>query len=334
MSEPEIYYEMLWDCAQCETKGLLGDSHRHCPTCGAGQDPAKRYFPKPGEEIEAKNHRFVGADWRCAYCNSPNSSASAHCTSCGAGADGTKPVALVTDSLVTPVAPPKTAPAASGFGWMRWVFGLLAVALVAVVSLFSITQETTATVAERNWQREIHIEQLARVSESAWCDSVPSGAYAVTQTREQRSSKKIPDGQDCHEQRVDKGDGTFVKRKECTPRYREEPVYDNRCHYQVNRWRTARTVKAGAQTALAPMWPSVGNLNRGNVNVSSLAGNSASLGTEREGSRSENYVLTLTSGAKTWTCTVGETVWNKYQQGSTTPIKVRMTGGADCDSLK
>ncbi|MFZ2308904.1 MAG: hypothetical protein WAW34_16345 [Rhodoferax sp.] len=59
MSEQEIYYEMLWDCAQCNTKGLLGDSHRHCPTCGAAQDPTKRYFPKEGEEVEAKNHKFA-----------------------------------------------------------------------------------------------------------------------------------------------------------------------------------------------------------------------------------------------------------------------------------
>ena len=60
MAEQEIYYEMLWDCTQCNTLGLLGDSHRHCPTCGAAQDPTKRYFPKPGEEVETNDHQFVG----------------------------------------------------------------------------------------------------------------------------------------------------------------------------------------------------------------------------------------------------------------------------------
>ena len=33
--EPETYYEMLWDCTQCGTTGLLGTTHRHCPSCGA-----------------------------------------------------------------------------------------------------------------------------------------------------------------------------------------------------------------------------------------------------------------------------------------------------------
>ena len=47
--------------AQSNTKALLGDSHRHCPTCGAAQDPTKRYFPEPGTEVEARNHQFVGA---------------------------------------------------------------------------------------------------------------------------------------------------------------------------------------------------------------------------------------------------------------------------------
>lgn len=340
MAEKETYYEMLWDCTQCETKGLLGDSHRHCPTCGAAQDPAKRYFPKPGEEIEAKNHQFVGADWSCAYCSTPNSNAAAHCTNCGAGKDGTKPVATVVDTVAVPPPAPVVAAAKSGSSsWMRWVFGLAALALITIIALFSITKETTATVSQRTWLREIQIEKLAPVSESAWCDSLPSEAYSVTQSREQRSTKKIPDGQDCHEERVDKGDGTFVKRKECTPRYREEPVYDNRCHFQVNRWRTTRAVKAGPETSLAPVWPSVGNLSRGTTNVATmnlgnLMGNKALLGAEREGPRRESYGLTLASGSKSWTCAVSETVWNKYEQGSTTPLKVRMTGGADCDSLK
>ena len=58
------------------------------------------------------------------------------------------------------------------------------------------------------------------------------------------------------------------------------------------------------------------------------------LGSEREGSRLENYVLTLAAGGKTWTCNVSESVWSKYQEGATTPLKVHLTGGADCASLK
>lgn len=330
MAEQEIYYEMLWDCTQCNTKGLLGDSHRHCPTCGAAQDPTKRYFPKPGEEIEAKNHKFVGSDWSCAYCSSPNSAAAAHCTNCGAGQDGTKPVALVADTASAPPAPVVApTPVARSLGWLRWVLGLVALAVIGMVFLFTATKETTAMVAQRTWAREIQIEQMGRVSDSAWCDSVPSDAYAVSRSREQRSTRQVPDGQTCHDERIDKGDGTFVKRRECSPRYRDEPVYDDRCRYQVNRWRTVRSVKADTQNALNPVWPTVSNLN-----ANFLGGGVGALGSEREGARREDYVLTLTAGSKTWTCNVSEAVWSKYQQGATMPLKVRLTGGADCASLK
>jgi len=334
MAEQEIYYEMLWDCTQCNTKGLLGDSHRHCPTCGAAQDPSKRYFPQPGDEVEARNHKFVGADWSCAYCSSPNSAPAAHCTNCGAGQDGTKPVAIVVDTA-TPAAEPVVTPApvARNLGWLRWALAALALVVVGFIFLFTSTKETAATVAQRTWAREIQIEQLARVSDTAWCDSVPADAYGVSRSREQRSTRQVPDGQICHDERIDKGDGTFVKRRECTPRYRNEPVYDDRCRYQVNRWRSVRTLKADTQNALMPVWPTVSNLNT-NFLGAGVGGGVGALGSEREGTRRENYVLTLASGGKTWTCNVSERVWSKYQEGANTPLKVRLTGGADCDSLK
>ena len=39
-------FEMLWDCASCDTKNLLGKTNRFCPVCGAPQDPKRRRFPK------------------------------------------------------------------------------------------------------------------------------------------------------------------------------------------------------------------------------------------------------------------------------------------------
>jgi len=320
MANNEIYYEMLWDCAVCNTKGLLGDSHRHCPTCGAAQDPAKRYFPKPGEEVEAKQHQFVGADWSCAYCNSPNSASAAHCTNCGAGQDGTKPVALVADAAAA--AAPK--PPATGGGALRWVLAAVGVVLVIVMVLFFSKHETKATVAQRSWLREIQIEQMSSVPQSAWCDGMPMGAYSITRNREERSSRQIEVGKDCHDERSDKGDGTFTKHQVCTPRYRREPIYDDRCHFQLNQWVVHHTVKADAALSATPVWPTVGPL-RNQFNA---------LGSERVGARSESYTLSLASGSKVWTCKVPESIWSRYTEGSTAALKVRLTGGADCDSLK
>lgn len=202
------------------------------------------------------------------------------------------------------------------------MLALFALALVAVGTLFFSTQDATATVAGRSWQREIQVEKFGPVSDSAWCDSLPGDAYAISQSREQRSTRQIEDGQVCRDERIDQGDGTFVKRRECTPRYRNEPVYDNRCRFQVNRWRTHRTVKNGSETAAAPVWPSMGTLSGGGM------------GAERAGPRSESYVLSLLSDGKRWTCNVSEAVWNKYQEGAALPIKVRRVGGVDCSSLQ
>ncbi len=324
MSETEIYYEMLWDCAQCNTRGLLGDSHRHCPTCGAAQDPTKRYFPQPGEEVEARNHQFVGTDWRCAYCSSPNSAAAAHCTNCGAGHDGTQPVAIVVDAAAAPASVQAPQPATPSSKLWRWVLAFAVLGAIALGIVFTRTHEATASVTSRTWQRDIQIEQFGPVSDSAWCDSLPGDAYAITQSREQRSTQRIEDGQTCRDERIDKGDGTFVKHRECTPRYREQAIYDNRCRYQVNRWRTTRTVQAGPDTATMPMWPSLSTMN----------GLTTGMGAERAGARSERYVVSLQSGNKTWTCDVPEAVWNKYEEGTSLPVRVRMTGGVDCASLQ
>ena len=332
MAEKEIFYEMLWDCSQCNTVGLLGDTHRHCPTCGAAQDPGKRYFPKPGEEQEAKDHEFVGADWRCAYCDSPNTATAAHCTNCGAGQDGTKPVAIVVDTAAAPAPIVAAAPAAPHSKRWLWALALLALVIVSLGILFTRTSETIASVSGRTWQREIQIEKFGAVSESAWCDSLPADAYAVTQSREQRSTRRVEDGQVCRDERIDKGDGTFVKHRECTPRYREQPVFDNRCRFQLNRWRSYRSVKAGSEMAASPMWPSMGPINTPGFGPGS--GMRSDLGAEREGARRENYVLSLQSGGKTWTCEVPYPVWTKYQDGANVPIQVRMTGGVDCSSLK
>ena len=94
----------------------------------------------------------------------------------------------------------------------------LALMVVGIIFLFTSSKETTATVAQRSWAREIQIEQMARVSDTAWCDSLPADAYGVSRSRAQRSTRQVADGQTCHDERIDKGDGTFVKRRECTPR--------------------------------------------------------------------------------------------------------------------
>ena len=108
------------------------------------------------------------------------------------------------------------------------------------------------------------------------------------------------------------------------PHYRQEPIYDDRCHFMVNRWSVVRTVKADSNSSATPVWPTVGPLN----NLMNT------MGSERLGARNESYSLSLKSGTKVWTCKVPEKVWNQYTEGASAKVKVRLTGGADCDSLQ
>src|SRR5690349_14399180 len=102
-TESEGFYEMLWDCDHCDAKTLLGNSQRHCPNCGAPQNPDKRYFPKPGEEKKVDGHRFEGADRHCPACSAPMGTAAKNCTKCGSPLDGSKEV----KGVATQVAPKK-----------------------------------------------------------------------------------------------------------------------------------------------------------------------------------------------------------------------------------
>lgn len=315
---------MWWDCATCDTKALLGQTHRHCPHCGAAQDPKKRYFPPPGSEVEVKNHRYVGVDWRCSFCDSPNAASATFCGNCGGPKEGAKQVQLVEDKPATPPLPP--APPSKG-GWGKYV--LIVIALLGLMMAYFAfrTHPEQVVITDKNWTREVEIERFTPVSQTSWCDALPGDAYQISRARVQRSTRSIPDGQECHDVRVDSGDGTFVKRKECTPRYREEPIYDDQCRYRVNRWQVQRTDRLQGLVNQPPIWPQP-SLAQG------LMG-SGGLGAERLGQRHETYrvVLKATQTNKQWTCQVSANVWSQLRLEQSLALQVRGTGGADCANL-
>ncbi len=316
-------FEMFWDCAFCDTKALLGKTNRFCPSCGAQQDAARRYFPPPGKEV-ATNHDFDGADKQCPACQTPNGSKANNCRSCGSPLDGAGEVNRVADRSNAAPKPAQVA-AQKKSKWPFIIGGVaLVLALFCLVSMFW-KKDVGVTVTAHAWERSIDVERMTAVSEDAWCDSMPSGAYSVSRSREQRSTKKIPDGETCSTRDVDRGDGTFERKQECRPKYREEPIYDDKCHFTIDRWKVSRTERAQGQgTSPRPEWPEV-NLGRGG----------SSLGSEREGSRHEKYTLSLTGDdKKPYTCDVPVAKWNGVSDGHKKIIPIGVvTGAADCDKL-
>jgi hypothetical protein len=312
-TESQGFYEMLWDCDHCDTKGLLAKSQRHCPECGAKQNPDKRYFPKEGEEQRIDGHNYEGADRACGACGAPQSARANNCTHCGAPLEG----AAAVKGVATPVAPPRP---------RRWWIPVLIIAVVGL-GIFGIwyrfirKRSETMTVTAHRWERVVPVEEFGDFSEQAWRDQVPRDARLVTCNRKQRSTQRIEDGEECREEKEDKKDGTFEVVKKCRPAYREEPVDDDWCSFRVQRWKELPTGAArAAGTGLAPTSPT----GLPPANAQPVAG------ARRAGAQRET--LTLEFGSQR--CAVPEPTWRKYKDGDTVTVKVlASTGELVCDSL-
>jgi hypothetical protein len=146
----------------------------------------------------------------------------------------------------------------------------------------------------------------------------------VSRRREERSTKQVADGKECHSEDHDRGNGTFERREVCKPKYKSEPVYDDKCYYTVDRWERERSVKASGGLSDEPTWPQF-----------SLARSGGMLGSEREGSHHESYLVKLLSAEKkAYECDKPQPQWRSFVVGKTYPMKVRRVGGgADCSTL-
>lgn len=314
-------YEMLWDCEFCGSTKLLGKTHRYCPTCGAPQNPEKRYFPAPGEEIAVENHQFVGADRVCENCDTPNAAGAEFCTSCGAGLTEAAEARRVADA---PAAQEEEPPEEEPKSRKGLLMGIVA-AIVAAIGTFTFwTEDVGVGVTGHRWEREIKIEAFGPKADTAWCDQMPADAYSVSRTEKIRDHRRVADGQTCSTRRVDQGDGTFRTEEVCETKYREEPIYDDHCSFTVDRWDYARSVTAqGADRN--PYWPALQLRGQG--------GNCR--GCEREGNRDGRYILTLKGEDDSFNCTVRESLWQGAEPNSRWTMEVgAMMGEARCGSLQ
>lgn len=317
-------YEMLWKCNFCGTDKLLAKSKRFCPNCGAPQEAKNRYFPSEEEWIAVQNSEYQGADKICPACSTPNSGKSTFCSQCGSAMDGSKTVQLKQDPDNQP--PPEEPKKRSGC-LIFCVFALLLGITFFIVNHF--WRETVVLeLTKAEWQREVKIEQFQAVNDSSWCDSLPREAYSVSRKSEVKDHKKIPDGETCKTEKVDRGDGSFVAKKVCTPKFRDEPVYADKCYYTINRWKYNRSLKSQG-TDKQPKDPDV---------VLTKTGNNC-LGCEREAGRIGKYVLTLTNknakSAEPIVCEVKEQIWQQANPNAKFQMEQSvMTDSVHCDSLK
>jgi hypothetical protein len=204
------------------------------------------------------------------------------------------------------------------------IVALLAVAIVVVALVWK--RQQIFVVAYHTWQRSIVVERLGPARETVWCSELPASASDVSRHRERHGSKKVPDGETCHAQKKDRGDGTFKEEQVCAPQFKDEPVYEEKCDYVVVKWSQVREeVVKGAALADEPRWPAV---------TLSHAGCSTP-GCEREGTRSQSYAVFFKDQAgETYRCELVENAWASFSQGKRYSGKLRaLVGSLDCDSL-
>jgi hypothetical protein len=342
-------YEMLWDCEYCGTKKLLGHTHRFCPHCGAQQNPDKRYFPSDDEKVAVKDHVYYGVDVTCAACQTLNSANSDFCTNCGSPLSDAKKAEVLAEQrrkegekfeagqgrdLTKEKFEQQQARIQPKKGMStrtKLILGALVGLLVVCIGIGAFvifgSSEKGVYVEGHSWRREIQIQDFQARSQGDWCDSMPSDAYNISQSEKQRSTRQVPDGEECTVRRVDNGDGTFREVRECRTKYRSEPVYDDWCDYRVNRWDYARSVVAeGDSLSDVPAWPQF-----------TLSKTGTDLGAEREGDRKQVYVVRFkdSESGKTYDCEfTDENKWRSFPLESTWILEVGVLGDARCDSLK
>lgn len=338
-------FQMLWDCKYCNTKKLLGVTHKFCPSCGAAQDANARYFPSDEEAIAVEDHEYTGADKKCGACGTANAAKAEFCTQCGSPMKDAKTVSLrseqtagaagfAADSKATAKADfeaqksgaPAAAVAEPPKSKKTWyiVGGVVGVGLIALISSFFITRTVEVKIDSHAWERTVKIESYKGRSQTSWCDAMPYDAYLVIHKQEVRSTEKVADGETCEMARVDKGNGTFKKERRCKTKYKDKPVYGDKCYYRVNRWGHERDIKATGGLNDQVQWPVV-TIRAGSC-----------LGCEREAGRSEAYNLNMSEvkkADKKHTCSYPEAQWRSIPDGAMKKIKVRAIGGAKCETL-
>jgi hypothetical protein len=318
----EKTYQMLWDCKYCRQRKNLGLTHRHCPSCGAPQDTTSRYFPPEEEKVAVEDHPFVGADVLCAACGFASSRAAKCCGNCGSPLTGGKDVGIVQAPVV---AMPPPVPAKSKAPFAIIIAVILGSLLLCGGTCAYLTHKRSGSfeVASAHWERTVAVEKLDTKRDSAWCDQVPSDGRIVGRHNEARTTKQVADGETCSKTKKDQGNGTYKEVTECKPKYKSEPVNDQKCDYEALRWGLGRTEKAeGAGPPL--MWPSL-TLKPG-----------ATIGSERAGAKNEKYTITFAEPktGKTSTCDFPEAKWPSFKIGSKYDGKIgALTGSIDCDSL-
>ena len=354
--------EGYWDCAFCDTKGILGHE-KVCPCCGKPRGEDVIFYMKDTKNyVKEENKKdFNGESWYCSYCDTLNEKENKFCTGCGAShedseknyfdlhperrkklsaqeattnADTLKKrkqeaeVKAFEDSMKQPE------PAKSGGFKPIFLIPIIIVLAIVAMMFTGRTKKDSLSIASFSWSRNISIEEMKTVEEDDW--SLPDGARLIDKKEEVHHVDQVVD----HTEYV-----TVEKSREVVDHYEEEvtgyedngdgsftevteevPVYTTE-YYEEESEKTIYRDEPIYQTKYyyeIDVWEPIRDVFTEGEDQSPYWGD-VELGTnEREGDRLEYYAFTATtSKGKEVTYELGEDSWSKLKAGDTFEIKTK-----------
>jgi hypothetical protein len=349
MTQKELgYVELEWTCKRCGTKnpGL----QKTCTNCGAPMETGEQFEAPAQQELITDKEKLEaaksGADIHCPYCGTRNPAGTQACIQCGGdlkqgtareagqvvGAFQSAPVPEIAcpfcqakikadaqrcpncgGDLRKQVAPPPAPAAAKKMPlWLMILLGILLLACcggaVGLALLNAKTEDVRGRVDGVAWQLSVAVQEERPSRKSAWQENVPAGAEDVSckdQYRETLSQPAPKSTEVCGTPyTIDQGSGAGKVVQDC-----QYQVYDNYCDYTVLEWQNVDTLTAQGQD-VRPVWP----------NLSLAAG-------QREGGRSETYVVYFSADGTRYEYPVGNAAdFARFIPGSEWTLKINTFG--------
>ncbi len=269
-----------WDCPSCGSTGIPGTTY-DCPNCGRQRGKETKFYMKPGVVEYVPGHKKLGADWYCEYCGALNSAGKTTCENCGSPKSESKddyfsvkkPKPSVNPTQSTESHKENKTSEQSFSDRMKhlpiWMWLVAALVFTIIISnlisgFVNKPRDYSFDVKEMAWENSVDIEEYRTFRESDWY--LPGGARLAYTAQEIRSyqsvldhyetvtkSRQVESGGHYDTSYTDNGDGTFTEHSTYVPEYtteyyldeepvyRQEPIYDTRYYYDIDRWVHERT---------------------------------------------------------------------------------------------
>ena len=280
-------------CAYCGTRNPA--TATTCSQCGADLREGKAR--EKGQVLGA--YRDAPApEVKCPYCGAMNPATALNCANCGATLP--RPESEAKPERPAPV-PQRSRPA---WLWLAIGGALIVFCFAALYLVFGRTDDVTAQVVDRNWERQVAILGLVAVQYEDWRDQIPEDAEIETCNDEVRYVSDVfkPNSVEVcgTPYTVDQGSGFGEVVQDC-----EYQVYDSYCSFTVMELGLVDTAVATGND-LNPQWPQP-----------ELAAD------QQLGERGESYAIRFRADGETFTYQTDDPAeYARFEIGSNWTLKV------------